>query len=81
MGFARGTGGNKNHLLPSDIDGLYLSCDDSNEGYLPRGQCEMLMAGAAYAVSEAVYAFPEGSTKREWGDWVERMSSIVVRYG
>ena len=54
---------------------------DTEEGYLPRGQCEMLMAGAAYAVSEAVYAFPEGSTKREWGDWVERMSSIVVRYG
>ena len=54
--------------------------DDPDEGYLPRGQCELLMAGAAYAVWEAVYAFPEGSTKHEWGDWIERMSVVVVRY-
>ena len=54
--------------------------DDSDEGYLPRGQCEMLIAGAAYAISEGVYAFPQGSTEREWGSWVERMSAVAVRY-
>lgn len=52
---------------------------DSNEGYLPRGRCEMLMAGATYTLWEAIYAFPEGSIKREWDEWVERMSVVAVR--
>ena len=52
---------------------------DSNEGYLPRGRCEMLMAGATYTLWEAIYAFPGGSIKREWDEWVERMSVVAVR--
>ena len=39
----------------------------------------MLMAGATYTLWEAIYAFPEGSIKREWDEWVERMSVVAVR--
>ena len=53
---------------------------DTKEGYLPRGPCEMLIAGAAYAISEGAYAFPQGSTEREWSDWVQHMSVVAVRY-
>ena len=38
----------------------------------------MLIAGATYAIWEAIYAFPEGSVKREWDEWVEHMSKIAV---
>ena len=51
---------------------------NSIEGYLPRGRCEMLIAGATYAIWEAIHAFPEGSTKREWDEWVEHMSKVAV---
>ena len=51
---------------------------NSIEGYLPRGWCEMLIAGATYAIWEAIYAFPKGSIKREWDEWVEHMSKVAV---
>lgn len=51
----------------------------SNEGREPEA-AEIPLAGAVFSLREAVYAFPNGSTRNEYGEWVDKMRLITVKF-
>lgn len=50
----------------------------SDEGLEPEG-AELPLAAAAFVLREAIYAFPNGSTRDEFRQWVGKMHEITVR--
>lgn len=50
----------------------------SDEGILAEDS-EIPVIAAVFVLREAIYAFPNGSTRDEYRQWVQKMAEISVR--
>ena len=49
----------------------------SDEGHMPSAS-EIPLAGAVFVMREAIYTLPNGCTKSEYCQWVEKMHWVMV---
>ena len=63
-------------IYPSSI--ITDQCS-SDEGVLAE-DAEVPLVAAAFVFREAIYAFPNGSTKGEYRQWVQKMDEISVGF-
>ena len=48
-----------------------------DDGITPKN-AEVPLAAAVFVLREAIYAFPNGSTKQEYLQWLRKMNEITV---
>ena len=48
-----------------------------DDGMTPRN-AEVPLAAAVFVLREAIYAFPNGSTREEYNQWLSKMDKITV---